>query len=846
MVDTESIATTQKTSFLEGEFGDLRLKWDQHYDSAENTEQLKELIENIDEDVSRLDEKLTEYVRNGVTKQHSSISNIEMTRARLSSTNVTVDKMKGIFSSANDLGQILTYRVKSLDQEICNVKKTMEFVKATKLIKTNINRCGYSMEHHNWEDAANCIQNINSKVPNDIITSNYASFVVPSEEIPELPVDTLKNWISKLNQEFEKRFQEAVRRKEVPDITKFFRLFPLIGREENGLNCYSDFISQIVNDSLRVLLTSISEDTESSKRPGIYASSCRQFFENISSMLSQHDPLIKRYYKSTYENALFYVVTRIFNEIDSQVGLISDTFYDIRRLEKILHDIRYYDYPILADVQRGLESLEHRKNNREVGDDWISTVEVNDLIDELASIMNSWMLFCKFMTLKYYLKSQERTETLRVPQIIRKSNFTQKINSKLLPAFERLYSYFYCRSLEKAIVIEELPSLNDYLTEKPTVSFPESPPCSSVIEDITLIFNTTLALTLETSQLPTVKKFIADSSKIIQEDFLGGYLAKQFRENQPRYNATLHLITARDSESKNDFSTPLERGNSQEPESAAGRISFFKGASSAWGNVVGGGSTVVSSTANHPKLLNFLLYLNTVALSEDYFAKIVKNFAGEYNLKSYFPFEDESNVVNSVLLSNFLEPLSKKNNRTLQDNIIVLYNQCFKNKLVTLIHDCLPDADESNYMIYSSSSLNDTTTMLNFSTAWQRLTRPYKQVCHKTLVFEKLLSLIVLNLANIIELRLVEILKLFRINELGSLKLEKDLSYIINEVCEDHYELRERFLRVTQITMLIGMEDDEYEQSFDAVGKEDGHDFTSGINWVLTPLERKRYRRARV
>lgn len=846
MVDSESIATAEKPYFSEKEFGDLKSKWDQHYDSAENSEQLKELIEDIDEDVRRLDEKLTEYVRNGVKKQHSSISNIEMTRARLSSTNVTVDKMKGIFSSANDLGQVLTYRVKSLDQEICNVKKTMEFVKATKLIKNNISRCGYSMEHHNWEDAANCIQNINLKLPSYIITSKYASFVVPSEEIPELPIDTLKNWTAKLNQEFEKRFQEALKRKEVADITKFFRLFPLIGCEENGLNCYSDFISQIVNDSLRVLLTSISEDTESSKRPGIYASSCRQFFENISSMLSQHDPLIKRYYKSTYENALFYVITKIFNDIDSQVGLISDTFYDIRKLDKILHDIKYYDYPILAEIHRGLESLENRKNTREVGEHSISTVEINDLTDELASIMNSWMLFCKFMTIKYYSKNQERTEMLRLPEIIRKSNFTQKINSKLLPAFERLYSYFYCHSLEKAIVIEELPSLDDYLTETSSVKFPESPPCSSVIEDVTLIFNTTLALTMETSQLPTVKKFISDASRIIQEDFLGGYLAKQLRENQPRYNATLHLTTARYSETKNDFSTPLERTNSPGPESGAGGMSFFKGASSAWGNVVGGGSAAVSSTANNPKLLNFLLYLNTVALSEEYFAKIIKNFAGEYNLKSYFPFEDDNNVVNSILLSNFLEPLSKKNNRILQDNIIVLYNQCFKNKMVTLIHDCLSDADESNYMIYSSSTLNDTATILNFSNAWQQLTRPYKQVCHKTLVFEKLLSLIVLNLANIIELRLVEILKMFRINELGSLKLEKDLSSIINEVCEDHYELREKFLRVTQITMLIGMEDDEYELSFDAVGKEDGHESISGINWVLTPLERKRYRRARV
>ena len=36
-----------------------------------------------------------------------------------------------------------------------------------------------------------------------------------------------------------------------------------------------------------------------------------QLFENISMMLSQHGPLIKKYYSATYPLALSYVISKI-------------------------------------------------------------------------------------------------------------------------------------------------------------------------------------------------------------------------------------------------------------------------------------------------------------------------------------------------------------------------------------------------------------------------------------------------------------------------------------------------------------------------------------------------------
>jgi hypothetical protein len=70
-----------------------------------------------------------------------------------------------------------------------------------------------------------------------------------------------------------------------------------------------------------------------------------------------------------------------------------------------------------------------------------------------------------------------------------------------------------------------------------------------------------------------------------------------------------------------------------------------------------------------------------------------------------------------------------------------------------------------------------------------------------------------------------------QVNELGSIKLERDYSGIIGEITSSQYNLRDKFLRVTQIVMILGFDDEDDEID---------------LNWVLTPSERLRARGLRV
>lgn len=806
------------------------------YKSSTTPNDIYKLIDAIDLNITKIDTNLDHFVTLKLKNHQQDLNNIELNRVtKLSNTISNSNELLNIFQEANDLGNSLTFKIKSLDEEIGNVNETLNFLTDVQVVRNNINQINYCIEHKDWEKASKCIQEVR-KISPLIVNGKFSSSVIPSTDIPELPADSIDNWCKKLTEIFKDGFLKAAHERDVEELTKYFQLFPLIGREEIGLECYSKFICQVIGEMLKGL---IRNDTES-YLAGAFSTICSQLFENISLMLSQHTPLIKRYYEPTYPNSILAIITKIQYEIDSQVNIISDTFYDVRRIEKLVQDINLYRFPLLSYKGENDEQEQVVQDN-----DMISLVEVGDFVSEMSTIFHNWLLYCKFVTFKYFNENGKIDDSVTLPSIIVNSNFTRKLAKKYQPTFEVLYTFYMRRGLEKSIMIEELPALETYLqVNSPTKSF--DVPCSSVIEDLTLILHNTLQNVIDSGNFSTFKTFVSKCFEILQQDLINNFLIKNLNECLPRYNQVLSL-------SKPGAVSTVSPGNSRSNTPDPG-LGFFKGASSALGNVVG--STVASE--NSEKLLKFIVYLNTVAMSQEYFERIINNVRGgrqNHNqdqvsqiahLKSSFPFEKDAEKVNFILSNDFLSPFVSITNKIISESIVNVYNQSFKTRLLILINEFLPE-NAANYIIYSSS-MNDTSMLLKISTTWQSMIRPYQQTLHGTLIFKKFLRLVVVNLANLLEKKLHLVLKKFKINELGSIKLEKDLSYFINEVCQDNYLLREKFLRVTQLVLLVGMDDEEYDESLQHANQsksEGGEDEFLGINWVLTPQERNVVRRYR-
>jgi hypothetical protein len=60
-----------------------------------------------------------------------------------------------------------------------------------------------------------------------------------------------------------------------------------------------------------------------------------------------------------------------------------------------------------------------------------------------------------------------------------------------------------------------------------------------------------------------------------------------------------------------------------------------------------------------------------------------------------------------------------------------------------------------------------------------------------------------------------------KVNDLGAIALDRDVSRIIGCLSEGHYRVREKFVRVAQIVMIAGLDDPEEEAAMDIVLSEE-------------------------
>lgn len=114
---------------------------------------------------------------------------------------------------------------------------------------------------------------------------------------------------------------------------------------------------------------------------------------------------------------------------------------------------------------------------------------------------------------------------------------------------------------------------------------------------------------------------------------------------------------------------------------------------------------------------------------------------------------------------------------------------------------------------------------------------PFQNILYQD-AYSELLGLVVTFIKQAIEKNLWT----WKVNELGAVKLDRELSLFISTVCGTHYSIRDKFTRLTQIVLILGFDDDDFDVTTGDVKEE----LTSSIDWVLNPQERIRARNLKV
>ncbi|KAJ4374954.1 Golgi transport complex subunit 4 [Neocucurbitaria cava] len=725
------------------------------------------------------------------------LGRLDLLRAHLGTQAVNTRAISnGMLSDAASTANRISTAVKRLDQEQSNVKATLDVVEQVAELKACVLGVNGSMgAPQDWETAAGYLSRA-SKIPDDVVNGSFAEEIVPTAEVPDPPRVTLDAAAESLCGLFLREFEKATKEGDGSKVTRFFKLFPLIGRTDVGLDAYGRYVCQGVASRAR---TNFNSAAPAQRNEGFfYGNTLTKLFEHIAQIVDGHEPLVERHYGP---GMMQKVIERLQIEADVQGGIVLDTWHEERNIDRKLTDIKSYAFSFL--VQSFLPAQKSatgtpRSNSPANGvvrtseDEGVNMKEVDGLLGESALMLGRYALYSRFISDKCApTEPEDRIDHgLVMPQFLATSNLHKKITSHLIEPVNVMTTFFFRRSVEKAFQLDESPS---DLTLNPTKPLGSNPPfITSAVDDVMYIVNQVLQRTLATSQRAIVSSVVPTVSQILGSDFIGMIQRKMRDESYPK---------------------PVIQGGLP-PED---------------------------------KVLSFLVLINNLDIGNDYIKRIVQQQLGTQSqgdqeaikspLHDLFPFGHDATFVENTLKA-MEKSFAAKSGDLLNDGITVLFANVLKPRIRPMLAEAFRDVD---YAPEDDDDLNEDVEEDNvdlvkarFDRGWGVVIRPLKRIL-TTANFDRLLTFALNSLASALEKRIRGYYG--RVNELGAVRLERDISGIITAaVAGGKYGLRDAFTKCTQMTLIMNMEDDEWDEVANDTSGE------SGIPWVLDAEERKRVR----
>ncbi|KAI1788436.1 COG4-domain-containing protein [Ganoderma leucocontextum] len=555
-------------------------------------------------------------------------------------------------------------RVQSLDEEMKRVREASERVSQIIELKLSLAALQSSIEQRDWESATRqCARAM--VLPVNVISGPFAETVVPTAEHHLPPAQTLQAAREQLLAVFQHEFESASTARDATATSRFFKLFPAIGWEEEGLQAYASFVVELVK-----VRAPASAKTSS---PLYYITALTALFESIALIVDQHQPVVEKYYGL---GKMGLVLDRLLQEADRVVKDLLEGWKEERSIQRKLSDITR---PMSSGIQRQPSSANVEE------DDTSDPREIDKVLTEAAGMSGRWGLFRKFMHDRTKEESdlgvdhtidtgilahsqlpndpsgQARGQHSDLPEcveILEKSRASQVFEDMLATCYIPM-EVWYARS-----VIDKAHQLS-------THDLSQHPISTTTPDDAFYILKLVFSRMLTTASVRTVER---------TSDLLRDVMDKN-------YARVIKLKL--DNVYKGGAAGPGARGDKVERENR----------------------------------LAFIILLNDLEISSSHMERLVKDLSQSALISQHF-LESEADAVKNSL-GSFLN-LVPKYRSTLRAGVEQLFNQLLRPKLRTFIGDIYKD---TSYVLdddtYAAAELQDTVRK-RFVKAWEALIDGYK------------------------------------------------------------------------------------------------------------------------
>ncbi|KAJ7986154.1 hypothetical protein DPEC_G00347840 [Dallia pectoralis] len=124
------------------------------------------------------------------------------------------------------------------------------------------------------------------------------------------------------------RLDEAVSKGDLPQVERFFKIFPLLGLHEQGLVRFGHYLcSQLASKAEENLLLAVGGDLGEKRAALIFADTLTLLLEGIARVVETHQPIVETYYGPGH---LYTLITHLQKECDQQAQKVVDKFIQQR------------------------------------------------------------------------------------------------------------------------------------------------------------------------------------------------------------------------------------------------------------------------------------------------------------------------------------------------------------------------------------------------------------------------------------------------------------------------------------------------------------------------------------
>ncbi|KAI8320280.1 COG4-domain-containing protein [Martensiomyces pterosporus] len=453
---------------------------------------------------ARVDVEISEHIesREDVDRQFARLFGLQR------DLNVVVDQIvpmqKAIDATAANAGAI-SGRVRFLDQELTKLEHAVKIVDQTADLRKNMGELLAAMKDKDIDLAAGLIHRYIT-TSSEVLSSPFVRFASPgsgnaaSDAPHRPPSDIISVATEELVERVSLMFESAVESNNTKEISRCFRLFPLLGEELRGLDMYSEFLCNMIAEKSR-----ISGEIKGS----IYALRLTRLFEVIAVVVDNHFPLVETHYGP---GCMIRVIQRLQIEGAKRASMILDFFEEERHVKRRVSQIQQADASAAKAKSHAKSHLPAADNERSsrASEDLISEEDVKDItsiLGELVLIERQIAMFNRFM-------ESRATPELRAlgtapdgigaefdmhTGLIKDTPLAARL-SWMTDTYITLETFFVSRSVAKAMALDDMDSLPGWAD--PSTNIAQT---SSCVGDMFFVVKTALEHSISIQQPSAVE-----------------------------------------------------------------------------------------------------------------------------------------------------------------------------------------------------------------------------------------------------------------------------------------------------------------------------------------------------